>query len=134
MAKVEEPYDTFKATKRLGKRLLLKNRREGDIVNLQSLTKKMVFFRKEYDPKIKEELQKTWEKLTPDEKEKWKQLGEQVYMDGETLYKQQRKKEMTQGFYGIAVYGATRYKGITKTKYSTSYGEAIYGVSKYRGK
>jgi len=132
MAKVEEPYETFKSTKRLSERFLLKNRREGNTVTFQSLTKKMVFFKETHDDHIRKILQERWDALTTEQKNEWEQLGIAVFMDGKTLFKQQEKKSMTQGFYGIARYGATRYRGIIKTKYSTLYGEAIYGVSKYR--
>lgn len=134
MAKVILPNDTLANTKRLGKRLLLKNRREGDTITLQALTRKMVFFRPQHDDKIGAELIKRWEELPPEYKEEWEFLGQGVYMDGKTLFFQEEKKAMTQGFYGVAVYGATRYQGIIKTKRSTIYGEAIYGVDVYTAK
>lgn len=134
MAKVILPNDTLAATKRLGERLLLKNRREGDTVTLQSLTKKMVFFKENHDDKIRAELQKLWDELRPEYREEWELLGQTVYMDGETLFKQEQKKAMTQGFYGVAIYGVTKYDGIIKTKRSTIYGEAIYGVDRYTAK
>lgn len=134
MAKITEPYDTFKSTKRLAERLLLKNRREGITVTFQSLTKKMVFFRPQHDDFIRTILKNRWDNLTAGQKEEWEQLGATVLMSGEVLYKQQEKKSMTQGFYGVAKYGATRNKGIIKTKYSTIYGDTIYGVGKYRNK
>lgn len=134
MTKVTEPYETFKSTKRLSERLLLKNRREGLTVTFQALTKKMVFFEEKHDDLIRKILQERWEALTTEQQNEWKQLGINVFMDGKTFFKQQEKKSMTQGFYGVATYGATKVKGIIKTKYSTLYGEAIYGISKYRSK
>jgi len=134
MAKIEGPYETFRTTKRLSERLLLKNRREGDTVTFKALTKKMVFFKETHDDLIRKILQERWDALTTEQKNEWQQLGITVFMDGKTLFKQQEKKSMTQGFYGIAAYGATRNKGIIKTKYSTLYGETIYGVGKYRSK
>lgn len=134
MSKVNNPYDEFRATKRLSKRLLLKNRREGDTVTFQSLTKKMVFFRQTHDDLIQKTLQERWDALTKEKKLEWQILGVKVLMDGETHFKQQEKKSMTQGFYGVATYGATRNKGIIKTKYSTLYNDAVYGVNKYRNK
>lgn len=132
MAIVTDPNDEFKNTKRLGERILLKNRKEGSIVTMQALTRKMVFFKETHDDLIKTEIQKRWDELSPAEKNEWRLLGEGVYMDGETFYKQQEKKSMTQGFYKIATYGATRNKGVLKSIYSTIYGEIFYGVGKYR--
>lgn len=117
MAKVTNPNDTFKSTKRLSERLLLKNRREGITVTHQSLTKKMLFFKPEDAGSIKIILQERWNNLTTGEKQSWEDLGENVLMDGETLYKQEEKKSMTQAFYGVAKYGATRYKGQLRTIY-----------------
>ena len=132
MAKVTNPNDEFSTTKRLGERFLLKNRKEGLTVTVQALTRKMVFFKENHDDLVKTEIQRRWDILSPSEKNEWRLLGEGVFMDGETFYKQQEKKSMTQGFYGVATYGATRYSGTLKSKYSTIYGEAIYGVSPYR--
>lgn len=132
MAKVTDPYDDFKTSRRAGKDILLKNRREGFTVTLQALTRKMVFFKENHDDLITTEIKRRWDLLSPGQKAEWETLGNGVYMDGKTYYKQQEKKSMTQGFYGVAVYGATRNLGVIKTKYSTIYGEAIYGVSKYR--
>jgi len=134
MAKIIEPENTFKTTKRLSERILLKNRREGITVSLQSLTKEMIFFRPEHSDLIKTKLAQRWENLSQEEKNKWNLLGANIFMDGETLFKQQEKKSMTQGFYGLATYGATRSYAIIATKYSTLYSETIYGVGKYRFK
>ena len=132
MAKVISPNETFETTKRVGERILLKNRREGFTVTVQALTRKMVFFKENNDDLIKNQLQTRWEALTPAEKNEWEQLGAVVFMDGETFYKQEEKKSMTQGFYKIAIYGATRTRGVIKTIYSTIYGDTVYGVGKYR--
>jgi len=134
MAKVILPNDTLSATKRIGERLLLKDRREGLTITFQALTRKMAFFKETHDNLIRAILEERWNALTTEQKNEWRQLGAAVFMDGETFYKQQEKKSMTQGFYGVAVYGATKNNGIIKTKYSPLYGEAIYGVGKYRSK
>lgn len=134
MAKVSNPNETLSTTKRLGERLLLKNRREGNTITFQGLTKKMVFFKQNHDDLIRRQLAERWTGLTDDQRNEWNARGAAVFMEGIILFKQQEKKSMTQGFYKIATYGATKYKGIIKTKYSTLYGEAIYGVNKYTGK
>lgn len=134
MAKVTEPNDTFKNTKRLSERLLLKNRREGITVTLQSLTKKMVFTTGKWTDNANEEITKQWNAFTTEEKQYWNNLGEQVYMTGETLFRQEAKKAILNGFYNIATYGVTRYKGFAETKYSIHYGKAVYGVTEYRNK
>ena len=134
MAKVTDPYDTFKNTKRLGQRLLLKNRREGNTITLQSLTKKMVFTTEKWTDNASEEITKNWNALSSDDKQHWRELGAEVFMEGETLFRQEEKKRMINGFYNIATYGATRYKGIAETKYSRFYKEAVYGLTVYRNK
>jgi len=117
MAKVTSPNETFKSTKRLAGRLLLKNRREGITVTHQALTKKMLFFKPEDADGIKTILQERWNNLAGEGKQNWEDLGENVLMDGETLFKQEEKKSMTQSFYGVARYGATKYKGQLRTIY-----------------
>jgi len=131
MAKIEFPIDTFEISKRLGKETLLKKRKEGFTVTFRNKEKILQFLETAEDSIIKSQLAEEWTSLSEAEQLEWTTLGSEIGIDGQSFFTIEMMKSFEQGFYNLAVYGATKYKGISLTIYSPIYNVATYGVESY---
>ena len=132
MAKVIDPIDPLKVSKRLGQNVILRQRKEGLTMSFHKPQKAPVFFAPSPDTIVKKEITARWENKTEEEKDAWEENGRKINLSGKTFFSMQEKKSMSTGFYNLGQYGGTKNNGVLLTIYSTIYKIATYGVNKYR--